>query len=255
MAAFTLSGQLGLANTAIHSADWQGFTFYKSRTDGKSAEALAPNGMANYKLRLSDSFFSARQEVAGQPHAADAGSLVLDAQKALRLTSGINGQVSAGQLGARVDILGEEIHLVAKTNSSDQGLSLLAEDLSKLQVGSTLIGGTRDDSKPGDIKVSAQKVTVEENAKVTMPAVVLVAEQEVRVNAGAELTATAAPGATTGPVLNLDKPAALLRLAGEQARVQAPAVTDASKLSLAQGAVIKAMRCWPARRPPSLTAH
>ena len=235
----TLSGQLGLANTAIHSADWQGFTFYKSRTDGKSAEALAPNGMANYKLRLSDSFFSARQEVAGQPHAADAGSLVLDAQKALRLTSGINGQVSAGQLGARVDILGEEIHLVAKTNSSDQGLSLLAEDLSKLQVGSTLIGGTRDDSKPGDIKVSAQKVTVEENAKVTMPAVVLVAEQEVRVNAGAELTATAAPGATTGPVLNLDKPAALLRLAGEQARVQAPAVTDASKLSLAQGAVIK----------------
>ena len=163
--------------------------------------------------------------------------------------------MSAGQLGARVDILGEEIHLVAKTNSSDQGLSLLAEDLSKLQVGSTLIGGTRDDSKPGDIKVSAQKVTVEENAKVTMPAVVLVAEQEVRVNAGAELTATAAPGATTGPVLNLDKPAALLRLAGEQARVQAPAVTDANKLSLAQGAVIKAMRCWPARRPPSLTAH
>lgn len=235
----TLTGQLGQAHTAIHSNDWQGFTFYKSRTDGKSAEVLAPNGMANYKLRVSDSFFSAREAVANLPHAADAGSLVLDAQKALRLTSGINGQVSAGQLGARVDILGDDIHLVAQVNPSDKGLSLLAEDLSKLQVGSTLIGGRRDDAKPGQIQVSAKTVSVEENAKVSMPAVVLVAEQEVRVKTGAEVTATAAPSASAAAAITLDKPAALLRLAGEQASVQAPAGLDASKLNLAQSARLK----------------
>lgn len=235
----TLTGQLGLAHTAIHSADWQGFTFYKSRTDGKSAEVLAPNGMASYKLRLSDSFFSAREAVANLPHAGDAGSLVLDAQQALRLTSGINGQVGAGQLGARVDILGDDIHLVAQVNPTDKGLSLLAEDLSKLQVGSTLIGGRRDDAKPGQIQVSAKTLSVEENAKVSMPAVVLVAEREVQVKTGAELTATAASSATAAAAITLDKPAALLRLAGEQASVQAPAGLDASKLNLAQGARLK----------------
>ncbi|HMW73619.1 MAG TPA: hypothetical protein PKD17_17470, partial [Cellvibrionaceae bacterium] len=188
----TLTGQLGKAHTPIHSADWQGFTFYKSRYDGTTAEALAPNGMANYKLRQSDSFFSQREATANLPHAADAGSLVLDAQKALRLTSGINGQVRTGELGARVDILGQDIHLVDKTRATDTGLSLLAEDLSKLQVGSTVIGGERDDDKPGEIRVSAKTVTVEENAKVTMPAVVLVAEKQVRVKTGAEVTATAA---------------------------------------------------------------
>ncbi|HNG61453.1 MAG TPA: hypothetical protein PKZ52_16640, partial [Cellvibrionaceae bacterium] len=235
----TLTGQLGKAHTPIHSADWQGFTFYKSRYDGTTAEALAPNGMANYKLRQSDSFFSQREATANLPHAADAGSLVLDAQKALRLTSGINGQVRTGELGARVDILGQDIHLVDKTRATDTGLSLLAEDLSKLQVGSTVIGGERDDDKPGEIRVSAKTVTVEENAKVTMPAVVLVAEKQVRVKTGAEVTATAAAANGQGAAITLDKPAALVRLAGEQALVNTASGADGSKLSLDQGAVLK----------------
>lgn len=232
----TLTGQLGLAHTNIHSNDWLGFTFYKSRTDGKSAEVLAPNGLANYKLRLSDPFFSQKEATANLPHALDAGSLVLDAQKALRLSSGINGQVRAGELGAWVDILGADIHLVDQLNPTDKGLSLLAGDLSKLQVGSTLIGGRRDDAKPGAIEVSAQTVTVEENAKVTMPAVVLVAEKQVRVKTGAQLSATASASASQGAVLTLDKPAALLRLAGEQAQVELPEGSDGSKLSLDKGA-------------------
>lgn len=241
----TLTGQLGLAHTNIHSNDWLGFTFYKSRTDGKSAEVLAPNGLANYKLRLSDPFFSQKEATANLPHALDAGSLVLDAQKALRLSSGINGQVRAGELGARVDILGADIHLVDQLNPTDKGLSLLAGDLSKLQVGSTLIGGRRDDAKPGAIEVSAQTVTVEENAKVTMPAVVLVAEKQVRVKTGAQLSATASATASAsasssqGAVLTLDKPAALLRLAGEQAQVELPEGSDGSKLSLDKGAQLK----------------
>lgn len=239
----TLTGKLGLANTAIQDADWRGFTFYKSQYDGKSAEVLAPNNMANYKLRLSDKFFSQREATANLPHAADAGSLVLDAQKALRLSSGINGQVQAGELGARVDILGEEIHLI-DTSPADTGLSLLAADLSKLNVGSTLIGGQRDDAKPGEIKVSANTVTVEDNAKVNMPAVVLVAQQEVRVKTGAELTASAAAGVNPGTPIKLDKPAALLRLAGEQVGVSVANggvanSIDTSKLSLDKGAVLE----------------
>lgn len=236
----TLTGKLGLAHTEIRDADWRGFTFYKSQYDGKSVEALAPNGMANYKLRLSDSFFSKREDSALLPHAADAGSLVLDAQKALRLSSGITGQVATGEMGARVDILGEEIHLVDKATSTATGLNLLAEDLSNLNVGSTLIGGSRDDAKPGEITVSARKVTVEEGAKVSMPAVVLVAKDEVRVKTGVTLTATAAdsnPAPKT--TLSLNQPAALVRLAGSQAELNVPAGADSSKLTLDAGATLK----------------
>ncbi|MEY4588606.1 MAG: hypothetical protein RL497_682, partial [Pseudomonadota bacterium] len=242
----TLTGKLGLGHTGITDADWRGFTFYKSQYDGKAADAMAPNGMASYHLRQSDSFFSKREDSAAMPHALDAGSLVLEAQKALRLSSGITGKVAAGELGARVDILGEDIHLVAKlpdeSNASSAGLSLLAEDLSKLHVGSTLVGGSRDDAKPGDIKVNARKVTVEENAKITMPQVILAAKDEVRVKTGAELTATAAPkgtaAGTAAETITLDTPAALLRLGGDQARLS-QTDSQTGRITLDKGATLK----------------
>ena len=72
-----------------------------------------------------------------------------------------------------------------------------------------------------------------------MPAVVMVAKEQVRVKTGAELSATAS--ATAGPAsqVKLDRAAALLRLGGEQAQLEASDAANASRLNLDKGAVLK----------------
>ncbi|WP_054760916.1 hypothetical protein [Methylomonas koyamae] len=134
-------GRYGVAGTAI--ADQRSSSF-----------VVEPGAIARTRSQYIDyyanSFFADKAEAAGEAAPQlprDAGSLVLSAQRSLKLAADLAAQPALRGAGGQVDITGNRLAVVG--NSADLAgletgtVGLVAADLNKFNAPSLLLGGQR----------------------------------------------------------------------------------------------------------------
>lgn len=182
---------------------------------------------SEYLQTLGSKFFSG-QDV---PLPGDAGRVVFEASKSLKIEGQLAAQHAAATRGAAVDISALKLALVSPGGTAldaadADAVRLDANALSNLGAESIFLGGSRSyrpqstDSngvaQGVDLKVVAQKVIVANDAQhdFTAPEIVLAAIQQVQVKSGSSITATGtAARADDINVTNVDGNGALLRVA------------------------------------------
>lgn len=155
--------------------------------------------------------------------AADAGRLVIDAARTLNLNGSLVGTPGAGGQGSQVDILATNIEITSgNTAPSANAVQIKAQTLTDLHAASLLIGGERRNTGAGvEVDVGATNLTVanDANSALVAPEIMLVASQNLTVNAGSVVkasgtaTLSAVPITLSGGDPNTPGQSAFLRLA------------------------------------------
>lgn len=238
-------GRYGVAGTAI--------------ADNRSSSFLVePGAIARTRSQYIDyyagKFFSDKAAAAGQAAPqlpGDAGSLVLSAQRSLKLAAELAAQPALRGVGGQVDITGNRLAVVG--NSADLAgldsgtVGLLASDLNKFNAPSLLLGGQRSKEAKGQrLTVSTNKLTVAGNAVLQGQEILLAATDLVQVAAGAQLLGVGSAGQGGGQLLVSNaaggSDGALLRVAaGGQAEVSRDQTVSGNRgeLVVDAGALIK----------------
>ncbi len=201
-----VSGRYGVASAGTYNGRWQGFT-------------VEPGSMARtrsqYTDYLANTFFPAQALKDGTtaiggagslPAAAlppsvavglpkDAGSLAITAQTGLSLGAQLSAAPTGGGLGGQVDISATKLAIIGRreqTASVSSGtVSLLADDLNQLNAPSLLLGGVRSKTSKGQhISVAAKNLTIAGDAHLQGAELLLAAQDEVRLQAGAVVEST-----------------------------------------------------------------
>ncbi len=163
---------------------------------------------SEYSLTSADTFFGAAAARAGNvaPQlGADAGRLTLAATSSLTLGATLDAAPGENGRGSQVDIAGDAIQIVGGAGTKREGyLQIDADGLSKLGAGSLLIGGKRTRESGGDrVDVIAGDVVLSNDAAHALEGaeVILAATDNVTLDAGSSLRATASTAAPSPSLL------------------------------------------------------
>lgn len=202
-----VAGKLGNAGSQQYDSLWSAFVVEPGSVAFNRSE---------YALYGASGFFSA---AGSRPQ--DAGRVMYDAISRLN----IDGQLLAGAagngVGGRLDIVGEDIAVVAQSSLASDRIELVASELSSLDVDSILLGGERIlDANGTQLTVGASSVTVESDAELEVSELMLAAQDSVTVQSGAVVSATE-NGATSGGRLVVSGDGALVQVSvGEAVKVE-----------------------------------
>jgi filamentous hemagglutinin family protein len=200
---------------------------------------------ADYVLTGATEFFTLKAEKSESVPVrlpTDSGVLALVAEGTLNLSGTLRAAPFADGRGAQLDISGANFRVTAGGDAAAVPGQVLvsADQLNGLGADSVLIGGTR--SADGDLTrldVAAGTVSVDANAELHAPELMLVAHDSVSIGAGAHLASTAGASTSNGN-LELAGDAALVRVAhGPQVEVVDTGETGATgSLLIGNGAVV-----------------
>ena len=195
-----------------------------SRSSGFRIEsAVDVRKNTEYEEHLANDFFTARalkNETAISILPKDSGQISIIAQNRLVLDSQFKTDAESGGRGAIMDISADNINVVNQFSVSPTSgtLEVLANGLSELNIDSLLLGGSRTrNATTGntDLTVGAQSVVFSAGSKVQVSDMIAAATDLVKVEGGAELTASGKIN-TGDSRLNLSGDGALLRISGDK---------------------------------------
>ncbi|QDC44685.1 filamentous haemagglutinin family protein [Methylophilus medardicus] len=180
----------------------------------------------------------------------DAGQLVLAAGNSLNLEADINTSNVAGAKGALVDISSNDIRVVSTVDPQQAGLlQISADQLSKINADSILLGGSRAVSgKTQTITTTASNVTFSNDADhaVQTGELIVASQDTITVNKGAVVKTSAKQDKTGTTTLVTSGDGALLAVSAnndfELSRTNVSAAPITGKLTVEEGATISAAR-------------
>jgi filamentous hemagglutinin family protein len=190
-------GKYGVANTEIIDSTWSAFVI----EDGSIARTRS-----EYIDTYASNYFTAHSP-------ADAGALVVDSIVSLMLEGSVIGDHAEGALGSRVDILADNIEVVASSGVVTSGFIQLTDDaLNNLTVDSIMLGGRRNiiTDTETEVSVRSNQVVVREGAQLESPELLLVAKDNIELKSGAALSASGGASNEITNTLALDNNASLL---------------------------------------------
>ena len=207
---------------------------------------------AQYNLTTGNQFFSAQNEAQAASATAaneavsamrlpeDAGVLDISAGSSLTLDGTLRATAPTGGSGGQVDISNPNIVVAANGTAVSQtgALVLTASSLDQLGAQTLLLGGT---DANGSITTEAQTITVLNGASLSVPELLLTAQQQISVDGGASLTATGtAP--STGATYSLSDAGAFVGVsAGPQINLTPTGATNPQgDVELATGSSLNA---------------
>jgi hypothetical protein len=212
------------------------------RTSGFAIESgTAVKSLARYDIASANTFFgSAADAGQGARLPRDSGQLQLIAGSELAFLGALRATPDAGGRGAQVDISADRLQLVdgAGAGSDPSFVALDAGQLNALGAESLLIGGLRT-NEPGatHIETTASQLVLRSGVDLQAPDLMLVARDELTLEAGSRIEATGAAAASS-PEIDLAGSGALLRLStGVQTEdvVRTGATGTGGSLTLAAG--------------------
>jgi filamentous hemagglutinin family protein len=179
-----VGGYRNVMGTDLREARWSGYTV---------AQGSIARTRSEYQNSFANEFFSQRAAVADQAAPLlprDAGHVVINVGDELQLDGELRAQSETGR-GARVDLVAENLAIVAEPVVADGTVQITADAINALGAESLLLGGQRiENGEEIVLTVSASTVTVIDGVNVDVPGLLLVARDEVRVDAGAVLKAS-----------------------------------------------------------------
>jgi filamentous hemagglutinin len=195
---------------------------------------------AQYTLTSGNAFFASQGtgSTTAAPLPQDSGLLQLSATDALTLNGTLLTAPATGGLGAAVDISSADIVVTGGETAAMPGvLEVSSASLDQLGAQSLLIGGDRSD---GSVETTAQNVTLANGADLTVPQLLLTAQQNVTVAGGASIHPTGS--APAGRAYSLSGDGAFMSVStGTQIDVsRSGATASAGLLSLAPGSSLSA---------------
>jgi filamentous hemagglutinin family protein len=169
-----VAGRLASAGTAVEDARWSGFMIQ----DGTQVRARS-----EFVESRASAFF------AGGAVPRDAGSLVIDADLAVRL-EGVLAAATDGGRAALVDLVADRIAVVTERSGATDRVELVDAELQTFGAASLLLGGVR---RPTDgvlrIDAGAASVAVDRGVRLEADELLLVATDEVTIGPDARLAA------------------------------------------------------------------
>ncbi|MDP8568202.1 filamentous haemagglutinin family protein [Methylophilus aquaticus] len=180
------------------------FSVYNGNIFTANAGTKDYKGPAEYLLTYLNDFYS-KQASANNTSltlAKDAGQLSIQALNQLELNGKITGQAVTGGRGALVDISSNRIEVVSTSVAPTSGvLTLSADQLSKIEADSVLLGGSRAvTGNQQTITTNASEVTFSNDADhgVVMKELLVTAKNEIRLEDGASVKTTERTGNSAG---------------------------------------------------------
>ena len=185
--ATVVAGRLGDANAGMAKARWQGFAVQKGSEARKYSQ---------YTDYFANQFFANKAEQAGVKASQlpnDAGSLVLAAQTKLSLSAELMAMPFGKGLGGLVDISADHLAIVGRRpeDGSDETdtVTLLVDDLDKLNAPSLLLGGVRSTNSAGQevVAVNSQTLTIGGDVLLQGDEILLAAKDTLQISSGAQV--------------------------------------------------------------------
>jgi filamentous hemagglutinin len=172
------------------------FSVYNGNIFTNNAGTKDYKGPAEYLLTYLNDFYSkqAATNNTSLTLAKDAGQLSIQALNQLELNGKITGQAVSGGRGALVDISSNRIQVVSTPGATTAGvLTLSADQLSKIEADSVLLGGSRTvKGNQQTVNTNASEVTFANDADhgVVMKELLVTAKNEIRLEDGASVKTT-----------------------------------------------------------------
>jgi len=184
-----VAGRYGVADAGIKDARWQGFAV--------ESGAIART-RSQYTDYSANQFFSAKavaEHTISPALPMDAGGLVMTAQTGLSLGADLLAAPAGNGRGGQVDISADHLAIVGRREDLAKGnsgtVSLLADDLNRLNAPSLLLGGVRSKSKNGQrVTASSETLNVAGSAHLQGDEIILAATNELRIKSGAIVEST-----------------------------------------------------------------
>lgn len=236
-----LAGRYATANTDIIDSLYSAFVV----EDGSVVHTRS-----EYIMTSANEFFTANLP-------ADAGALIINTGNSLSLAGSIRGERAAGAKGSRLDILADNIEVIASGTQQTDGftdgfIQLHDTHLNQLAVDSLMLGGRRriaDDETT--VSVHTDNVIIRANASLELPEILLLAKEQISTQSGSVLSARGVAGGNVAAanVANsddaqtfvLDNNAAIVGVTVNQLAVikRADSNVAAGSINLAQGSELK----------------
>lgn len=229
-----ISGRRVIANTQFADARTSGF---------EVLPAIVVAKLAKYNSALASDFFieqAEANETAVPRLPQDAGVLAITAGDEMLIDGTLRAGAGKDGRGAAVDISARNLR-ITEGEGEEGEVAVSAASLSRLGAESLLLGGRRSSTNDGtQLNVAAQNVTVDADASLSAPEILIAANDTARVAEGATLTATSKVAAVDTYLVEGDS--AVLRLAsGDQAEIRrSNEATAVGTLILEQGAQLTA---------------
>jgi filamentous hemagglutinin len=210
----TVAGYETLPSTRTKDARWSGFLIESGKDIRKHSQ---------YDELKANSFFTqqaSRNETATPILPIDSGHIIIkNAQTKLALEGNFKVGSSGGR-SAKMDIAANRLKIVkALSEKPISGtLEVLADDLTRLNVGSLLLGGERNNNPntgTTDLSITSEEVTFDKGATVGATDLIAAATKQVTVKNGVTLSATGTVK-TGDKQFSLIGDGALLRVSADQ---------------------------------------
>jgi filamentous hemagglutinin len=174
----------------------------------------------------------------------DAGALVINTENSLTLAGIIRGEHAEGTAGSRLDILADNIEVIAAgSDTSNTGfVQLIDSNLSELSVDSLMLGGKR---RIGDaetmVAVQSDSVVIREDVSLVLPEIVLVAKNRIETEVGSIINGKAEALAQNSENIVLDSNASIVGVTVNVLPVISRTGTgDGATINLAKGSSLAA---------------
>jgi filamentous hemagglutinin len=211
----TVAGYNTQAGVGTKNPRWSGFQIESGADIRKHSQ---------YDEQTANSFFTQRAltKATNVPILPkDSGQIIIkDATIKLALEGDFKVSPATNGRGAKMDIAAKKLKIVNAVSATptDGFLEILARDLTRLKVGSLLLGGERNnnlESGTTDISVTSEQVIFDNNAQVSGTDLIAAATEQVSVKNGASLVASGS--IKTGDTqFNIVGDGALLRVSADQ---------------------------------------
>jgi filamentous hemagglutinin family protein len=201
--ATVVAGRLGDANAGIAKARWQGFAVQKGGEARKYSQ---------YTDYFANQFFANKAEQSGVTASQlpnDAGSLVLAAQTKLSLSAELMAMPFGKGLGGLVDISADHLAIVGRrpedVSDETDTVTLLVDDLDKLNAPSLLLGGVRSTNSAGQevVAVNSQTLTIGGDVLLQGDEILLAAKDTLQISSGAQVKSVGKQQNTKSPSILL----------------------------------------------------
>jgi filamentous hemagglutinin len=186
-----IAGYLTFGTTGLHSGGYQGVAVWP----GSYGQSLA-----QYSITDASTYFAALASQAGAPPPtlpADAGTLSIQVSTGLNFQGSVLGNApNSTGIGSKIDISAPALEVTASGSSAstDGAVTILGTVIQSWKAGELILGGQAS-SDGTSIGVTANSVTVDDGAQVSANQVIIVANQAINLQPGAEVLSTSA---TTG---------------------------------------------------------
>jgi filamentous hemagglutinin len=190
-----IAGYLTFGTTGLHSGGYQGVAVWP----GSYGQALA-----EYSITDASTYFAALASQAGAPPPtlpADAGALSIQVSTALNFLGSVVGNApNTAGIGSKIDISAPALEVTAagSSDSTNGAVTILGTVIQSWKAGELILGGQAS-SDGTSIGVTANSVTVDDGAQVSANQVIIVANQAINVQPGAEVLSTSATTGGTAP--------------------------------------------------------